>query len=47
LEWVSFYGDGTCQPFRARLAVDSRQPLVLEIDPWTCAPVLRDEEDEF
>jgi prepilin-type N-terminal cleavage/methylation domain-containing protein len=36
---VTFYSDGTCQPFRAQLARGG-PALVLAIDPWTCAPVL-------
>lgn len=36
---VTFYGDGTCSPFRAQ--IKSRNGArVLEIDPWTCAPML-------
>ena len=39
LPFVTFYGDGTCSPFRVqvRVGVDSH---TLAIDPWTCAPVL-------
>ncbi len=44
LKGVRFFGDGTCSPFRAQLLVPGEQPLVLEIDPWTCAPVLRNED---
>jgi prepilin-type N-terminal cleavage/methylation domain-containing protein len=47
LEHVTFYRDGTCMPFRARLSVEGLQPEVLEIDPWTCAPILRDKEPRF
>ncbi|GAB5559427.1 MAG: hypothetical protein SynsKO_10740 [Synoicihabitans sp.] len=47
LPYVHFYGDGTCSPFRARLEVEGKQPEIMEIDPWTCAPVLRDEETRF
>lgn len=47
LSSVKFFGDGTCSPFRARLEVEGGQPIVLEIDPWTCAPILRDEERRF
>lgn len=47
LQAVTFYSDGTCMPFRARLEVEARQPVILEIDPWTCAPILRDEENRF
>lgn len=47
LDHVTFYRDGTCTPFRARLTPEGGQPEILEIDPWTCAPILRDEEDRF
>ena len=36
---VTFYGDGTCSPFRAQIRT-GLTPRVLEIDPWTCAEVL-------
>lgn len=36
---VTFYGDGTCSPFRVQIATGG--PVrTLAIDPWTCAPVL-------
>ncbi len=41
LSYVTFYGDGTCTPFRIQLRTGIEAPLVLEIDPWTCAPMLR------
>lgn len=47
LSSVRFFSDGTCSPFRARLEEEGKQPIVLEIDPWTCAPILRDEERRF
>ena len=38
---VTFYGDGTCTPFRAQLRQsEAEAPTYLTIDPWTCAPVL-------
>lgn len=39
LPFVTFYGDGTCSPFRVqvRIGVDT---TTLAIDPWTCAQVL-------
>jgi general secretion pathway protein H len=37
--FVTFYGDGTCAPFRVQLRGPA-QTRVLEIDPWTCAPML-------
>ena len=36
---VSFYPDGTCSPFRAQFRTGGA-PHVLNVDPWTCAPVL-------
>lgn len=36
---VTFYGDGTCTPFRAQLRTGGAARF-LNIDPWTCAPVL-------
>jgi prepilin-type N-terminal cleavage/methylation domain-containing protein len=37
---VTFYGDGTCTPFRAQVRAAGGAHL-LTIDPWTCAPELR------
>lgn len=37
---VVFYPEGTCDPFRALLLEPGGRRTVLEIDPWTCAPVL-------
>ena len=39
LPFVTFYGDGTCSPFRVQLK-NRNSTRVLEIDPWTCAPML-------
>lgn len=47
LNSVRFFRDGTCSPFRARLEEEGEPPIVLEIDPWTCAPILRDKERRF
>lgn len=44
IESVTFFEDGTCTPFRAQLRVGNSEPQVIEIDPWTCAPMLREEE---
>lgn len=41
---VTFFADGTCTPFRVQLRAGSGEPQMIEIDPWTCAPVLREEE---
>ena len=36
---VTFYPDGTCTPFRLQMRAGGAAH-VLNIDPWTCAPVL-------
>jgi prepilin-type N-terminal cleavage/methylation domain-containing protein len=36
---VTFYGDGTCTPFRVQIRTLAGAHM-LSIDPWTCAPVL-------
>jgi prepilin-type N-terminal cleavage/methylation domain-containing protein len=46
LPYVTFYGDGTCSPFRAQLRNKGVDPRVLAIDPWTCAQVLPSSEDK-
>lgn len=43
LPYVTFYGDGTCSPFRLQIRTTG-EPRVLAIDPWTCALVLPAEE---
>jgi prepilin-type N-terminal cleavage/methylation domain-containing protein len=47
LDKVTFFRDGTCTPFRARMSLEGEEPILLEIDPWTCAPILREEEARF
>lgn len=37
--FVTFYGDGTCSPFRLQIRTTG-QARVLNIDPWTCSLVL-------
>lgn len=39
LNFVTFYGDGTCSPFRIQIRTTG-EARVLSIDPWTCAMVL-------
>lgn len=39
MRFVTFYRDGTCSPFRVQLKTRNGA-RVLEIDPWTCAPIL-------
>jgi type II secretory pathway pseudopilin PulG len=39
IPFVTFYGDGTCSPFRLQIRT-SGEARVLAIDPWTCALVL-------
>ena len=40
LPFVTFYGDGTCSPFRVQLK-KGNSATILEIDPWTCAAILK------
>lgn len=43
---VSFYSDGTCQPFRVQFR--SGGPAhVIAIDPWTCAEVMKADENTY
>jgi general secretion pathway protein H len=37
---VTFYGDGTCSPFRVQIRQTGGAHL-LAVDPWTCAPMLK------
>lgn len=39
IPFVTFYGDGTCSPFRLQIRTGG-EPRVLMIDPWTCSLVL-------
>lgn len=43
--YVTFYGDGTCSPFRVQIRTGG-EPRTLRIDPWTCALVLPGTEDK-
>ncbi len=40
IDGARFFPDGTCTPFRVQVVEDGKQPEVLEVDPWTCAPAL-------
>jgi general secretion pathway protein H len=44
LSYVTFYGDGTCSPFRLQIRATG-EARVLSIDPWTCTLVLTGEEE--
>jgi len=44
---VTFFGDGTCMPFRAQIRVGTNPARTLMIDPWTCAAVLPKEEQRL
>lgn len=44
--YVTFYGDGTCSPFRVQIRAGFA-PRVIAIDPWTCALVLPKEKDRY
>lgn len=37
---ANFYPDGTCDRFRVQLRQGKAAPQVIEVDPWTCAPIL-------
>lgn len=39
LPFVTFYGDGTCSPFRVQIRTGGPSRFI-SIDPWTCAQVL-------
>jgi prepilin-type N-terminal cleavage/methylation domain-containing protein len=39
IPYVTFYGDGTCTPFRVQIRTEGPAQTIA-IDPWTCAPVL-------
>jgi prepilin-type N-terminal cleavage/methylation domain-containing protein len=42
LAGVTFYEDGTCNLFRAEITLDGGStPYVIEVDPWTCATMLK------
>lgn len=41
---VTFYGDGTCTPFRVQFRIGA-SAHTLAIDPWTCAQMLEQKED--
>jgi general secretion pathway protein H len=38
--YVTFYPDGTCSAFRLQVVRDG-SARILEVDPWTCAAVLK------
>ncbi len=44
LSYVTFYADGTCTDFRVQLRFNRGEPYYLQIDPWTCAPVLKEKD---
>lgn len=43
LPGVTFYGDGTCSPFRIQFRTGGAVQIIA-IDPWTCAPILGEEK---
>lgn len=43
--FVTFYGDGTCSPFRVQIRTGG-EARVIRIDPWTCALVLPGTEEK-
>ncbi len=45
IPFATFYGDGTCSPFKLQIRTGGPGARVVAIDPWTCAPVLPKEKD--
>lgn len=43
IPYVTFFPDGTCSPFRVQFRLDSATSYV-NVDPWTCAPVLESDK---
>jgi general secretion pathway protein H len=43
MPYVTFYGDGTCTPFRVQIRTGGA-PRTVSIDPWTCSPVLTSQD---
>jgi general secretion pathway protein H len=43
IQYVTFYSDGTCMPFRLQM-MRNGAAHTLKIDPWTCAQVLTPED---
>ncbi len=44
MAYITFYGDGTCTPFQAQIAggANATGPVPpIEVDPWTCGPMLK------
>lgn len=37
---VRFHPDGTCDRFRIQIRQGTAAPLLVAVDPWTCAPLL-------
>ena len=44
IPYVTFYGDGTCSPFRVQFRIGT-SAHTLAIDPWTCAQMLESKEN--
>ncbi len=40
LPFVRIYPDGACDTFRVQIALTGGARQILQVDPWTCAPVL-------
>jgi general secretion pathway protein H len=40
IPYVTFYGDGTCSPFRLQIRAGTGEARTIAIDPWTCSLVL-------
>ena len=41
LPYVTFFGDGTCTPFSVQLRSKVGAAQRIDVDPWTCAQMLK------
>jgi len=41
LPYVTFFGDGTCSPFTVQLRSKAGAAQRIDVDPWTCAQMLK------
>ena len=41
---MRFFPDGTCDPVRLQLRTADGSPRLMTIDPWTCAPALKEKK---
>ena len=43
IPYVTFFPDGTCSPFKVQFRIDGGTSY-LNVDPWTCAPILESDK---